>query len=319
MLRLILSAAALLAVFASVSSAAPGCGPSVDRAWARATPGLATTGAAYLSITSPADDRLVGMASPVARSVELHTHIDENGTMRMQEVAGGLVLRANQMVELKPGAAMHLMLIGLNRKLIAGESFPLTLVFEQAGTRDVMVRVERLGATGPSAPPAAAPALRTAKEIGGPFTLVDQNGCTVTDALFRGRYMLVYFGYTHCPDACPTALSTMADTLAELPPEKRAKVQPVFITVDPMRDTQAVMKDYVSSFEDAHIVALTGTQEQVDAALSAYQVRAKRQNRPDGDYAMSHSSTIHIVDPEGRFVGLERPEQLAARLSQLLP
>ena len=88
-----------------------------------------------------------------------------------------------------------------------------------------------------------------ASEIGGPFTLVDQNGQTVTDADFRGKWLLVYFGYTHCPDACPTALGDMAAALGDLDPAKRDKVRVLFISVDPERDTPAVMKDYVEAFD----------------------------------------------------------------------
>jgi cytochrome oxidase Cu insertion factor (SCO1/SenC/PrrC family) len=156
-------------------------------------------------------------------------------------------------------------------------------------------------------------------EIGGPFTLVDQTGRTVTDAEFRGKWLLVYFGYTHCPDACPTALSDMAAALGDLGPAKRDKVQVIFISVDPERDTPAVMRDYVEAFDSAQIVGLTGTMEQVSAAEAAYGVRAQRYGRKDGDYTMSHSSTIDIMDPAGRFVTVMRPEQLGERLAQIVP
>ena len=124
--------------------------PRIDRAWARPTPGAATTGAVYLRIESPTGDRLVGLSSPVAAKAELHTHVEENGAMQMREVEGGLTLPAGQPVELKPGGLLHVMLVGLNRKLRAGDDFPLTLSFDKAGTRDVTVTVERLGAMGPS-------------------------------------------------------------------------------------------------------------------------------------------------------------------------
>jgi protein SCO1 len=155
-------------------------------------------------------------------------------------------------------------------------------------------------------------------EIGGPFTLVDQNGRTVTDEQFRGKWLLVYFGYTHCPDACPTALNDMAVGLSDLDPSKRAKVQAIFISVDPERDTPAVMKDYVEAFDSTNIIGLTGTAEQVRAAEAVYRVRAQRIGRGDGDYSMSHTSTIDIMDPAGRFVTVVRPEQLADRLGQIV-
>lgn len=156
-------------------------------------------------------------------------------------------------------------------------------------------------------------------EIGGQFTLVDQNGRTVTDAQFRGKWLLVYFGYTHCPDACPTALNDMAEALDQLDPAKRQKVQAIFITVDPGRDTPAVMKDYVGAFEGADIVGLTGTPEQVSVAEAAYRVRARRYDRPDGDYVMSHAATIDIMDPDGRFVTMAYPNHIGERLAQLVP
>ena len=155
-------------------------------------------------------------------------------------------------------------------------------------------------------------------EIGGQFTLVDQDGQTVTDAQFRGKWLLVYFGYTHCPDACPTALTNMADALDQIGPSKRQKVQVVFITVDPERDTPAVMKDYVGAFEGANIVALTGTPEQVSVAEAAYRIHARRYERADGDYTMSHAATIDIMDPDGHFVAMAYPERIAERLAELV-
>jgi protein SCO1/2 len=155
-------------------------------------------------------------------------------------------------------------------------------------------------------------------DIGGKFALVDQNGRAVDDSQFRGKWLLVYFGYTHCPDACPTALTNIADALDSLGPEKRQKVQTIFITVDPERDTPSVMKDYVGAFEGANIIGLTGTQEQVDVAEAGYRIRARRYDLPSGDYAMSHAATIDIMDPDGHFVAMARPERIGERLAQLV-
>jgi protein SCO1/2 len=156
-------------------------------------------------------------------------------------------------------------------------------------------------------------------EIGGQFTLVDQNGHTVTDAQFRGKWLLVYFGYTHCPDACPTALTNVADALDKIGPEKRQKVQAIFITVDPERDTPAVMKDYVNAFEGANIIGLTGTAEQIGVAEADYRIQARRYNLPDGEYAMSHAATIDIMDPDGHFVAMAYPDRIGEHLAQLVP
>jgi protein SCO1/2 len=156
--------------------------------------------------------------------------------------------------------------------------------------------------------------------IGGPFRLVDQNGKTVSNTDLEGKWLLVYFGYTHCPDACPTALNDIALALDDLGP-KRSEVQPVFITVDPERDTSAVMKDYVASF-DAPILALTGTPEAIAQAAKNYRVYYAKHPEPGGDYSMDHSSVIYVMDPKGRFTASfthqSTPEEMAARLKKLL-
>jgi protein SCO1 len=156
--------------------------------------------------------------------------------------------------------------------------------------------------------------------IGGPFTLVDGDGRTVTDRAFRGKWMLVYFGYTHCPDACPTALQDMANAL-DLLGDKRQDVAILFITIDPERDTQKVMKDYVAAFE-APIAALTGTPEQIAAAARAYRVYYRKHPEADGGYSMDHSSIIYVMDKQGRFAANftheTPPETIATRLKALM-
>ncbi len=156
--------------------------------------------------------------------------------------------------------------------------------------------------------------------IGGPFKLVDQNGNTVTNTELHGKWLLVYFGYTHCPDACPTALNNIALALADLGAEKSA-VRPVFITVDPERDTAPVMKDYVASF-DAPILALTGSPAAIAQAAKEYRVYYAKHPEAGGDYSMDHSSIIYVMDPKGRFTasftGEDPPAEMAARLKKLL-
>jgi protein SCO1/2 len=157
--------------------------------------------------------------------------------------------------------------------------------------------------------------------IGGPFRLQGGDGKVVTDADFRGRWMLVYFGYTRCPDACPTALQDMANALDGLTPAERAKVAALFITVDPERDTPAVVQDYVRAF-NAPITGLSGTPEQVAAAAKAYRVYYARHPRADGDYEMDHSSIIYVMDPRGEFVANftheTTPDAIAAKLRTLV-
>ena len=159
-----------------------------------------------------------------------------------------------------------------------------------------------------------------ASAIGGPFRLVDQNGKTVTDGDLKGKWSLVYFGYTHCPDACPTALNDISIALDELGP-KRDAVRPVFITVDPERDTAEVLKAYVTSF-DAPIMALTGTPEEIAQAAKEYRVYYAKHPEAGGDYSMDHSSVIYVMDPEGRFTASftheDTPEDIAERLKKLL-
>jgi protein SCO1/2 len=159
-----------------------------------------------------------------------------------------------------------------------------------------------------------------ASAIGGPFRLVDQNGKTVTDADLKGKWSLVYFGYTHCPDACPTALNDISIALDDLG-SQRSAVRPVFITVDPERDTPEVLKSYVTSF-DAPILALTGTPEEIAQAAKGYRVYYAKHPEPGGDYSMDHSSVIYVMDPEGRFTASftheNSPEEIAERLKKLL-
>ena len=165
---------------------------------------------------------------------------------------------------------------------------------------------------------AAGTALTSA--IGGPFQLVDQNGKTVTDADLKGKWSLIYFGYTHCPDACPTALNDISIALSELGP-KRDAVRPVFITVDPERDTPETLKAYVTSF-DAPILALTGTADQVATAAKGYRVYYAKHPEAGDDYSMDHSSVLYVMDPEGRFTASftheSAPEQISERLKKLI-
>ncbi len=139
-------------------------------------------------------------------------------------------------------------------------------------------------------------------KIGGPFTLVDHDGKTRSDGDFRGEHLLIFFGYTYCPDVCPTALSDMALALDELGDEA-AKVRPLFITIDPARDTPERLKTYVANFHP-RLVGLTGSQEAVTAAAKAYRVyfaKSKSEAAP-GEYLMDHTSIIYLMGPDGRYL-----------------
>lgn len=138
--------------------------------------------------------------------------------------------------------------------------------------------------------------------IGGPFTLMGQDGKNVTDADFRGRFMLIYFGYTFCPDVCPTALGSVAAALDQLSPAERAKVAPIFISVDPERDTPAVLKDYVAAFAP-DMVGLTGTPEQLAPVVKSFKVYAAKAKGDDPQaYTMDHSSILYLMGPDGKFL-----------------
>lgn len=158
--------------------------------------------------------------------------------------------------------------------------------------------------------------------IGGPFRLQGGDGRAVTDRDFLGRWMLVYFGFTHCPDACPTGLQTLATALDSLDPAARRQVAVLFITVDPERDTPALMAEYVTAFGPG-ITGLSGTPEQVAAVAKAYRVYyAKRPRAGSEEYDVDHSTIIYLMDPRGRFAANftheTTPEAVAARLRTLL-
>ena len=137
-------------------------------------------------------------------------------------------------------------------------------------------------------------------QIGGEFQLVDHQGRRVTAATYAGRHMLVFFGFTHCPDVCPLALGEVSVALDALGPEAAAKVQPLFVSVDPERDTPAILKDYVAAFDD-RITGLTGTPEEIAAAARAYRVYFKKVPVEGAlGYTMDHSAFVYLMGPDGR-------------------
>jgi protein SCO1/2 len=149
--------------------------------------------------------------------------------------------------------------------------------------------------------------------IGGSFKLIDQNGKPFTDQDLKGKPFLVFFGYTHCPDVCPTTLFEVSELMNALGKDAD-RTNAVFITVDPERDTAAVMKDYLSSF-DPHLIGATGDRKSIDAAEKAYRVYSKKIPAKDGDYSMDHTALIYLMDKDGRFVApfsLKRSPQDAA-------
>lgn len=139
--------------------------------------------------------------------------------------------------------------------------------------------------------------------VGGPFSLVDQNSKPFTEKDLKGKYSLIYFGYTYCPDVCPTELQVMTGALEQLG-DLAKQIQPVFISIDPARDTPAVMKEYVSNFYPG-MIGLTGTPAQIAAVAKEYRVyyaKAAEKGASKDDYTMDHSSIIYLMDPDGKFI-----------------
>jgi len=156
--------------------------------------------------------------------------------------------------------------------------------------------------------------------IGGPFQLTDQHGKAVTDKNLKGKPTLIFFGYTHCPDVCPTSLFEISEVLRAMGKDAD-KVNAVFISVDPERDTPATMKDYLSSF-DPHLEGLSGDPAETAKVITSYRVYAKKVPTKDGDYTMDHTALIYLMDRDGRFVSpfnMKRtPEEAAADLKRYL-
>src|SRR4051812_21082842 len=163
-----------------------------------------------------------------------------------------------------------------------------------------------LAASACSNQPATEPPLKGAA-IGGPFTLVDQNGRTTSDRDFAGRYRIVYFGFSHCPDVCPTDLQKIGAGLSsfeEKNPERGARVQPIFITVDPERDTPAELKPWLAAFHP-RLVGLTGTPEQIAAVAKSYGIIYQKQEvQPGGGYAVNHGRYTYLFGPDNKPIAL---------------
>jgi protein SCO1/2 len=157
-------------------------------------------------------------------------------------------------------------------------------------------------------------------DIGGPFSLIDQNGKPRTNADFRGRYMLIYFGYSNCPDVCPVSLGVIADAVERLGP-LASRVAPIFITVDPERDTPSILKQYLAVFSPK-LIGLTGTAKQIRQVTHEYRVYVARHAAQGGNYTVDHSNIIYLMGPDGRFVAnydeTLGPDGLAAALRKHL-
>lgn len=159
--------------------------------------------------------------------------------------------------------------------------------------------------------------------VGGPFTMLDHNGNTVTESSFGGRKLLIYFGFTFCPDICPTELQALTEMLDMLSAEERAQIQPLFVTVDPERDTPEKMKEYLSNFH-GDFIGLTGSPEQVAAALKGWRIYWQRVDDPStqGGFTYDHSALTYVMDENNTYLahfsfGTE-PDAMAEKLRRFL-
>jgi protein SCO1/2 len=156
--------------------------------------------------------------------------------------------------------------------------------------------------------------------IGGPFRLVDQEAKPITDQDLKGKPFLVFFGFTHCPDICPTTLFEVSEILRSLGKDAD-RVRALFVTVDPERDTAEKMKDYLSSF-DPHLIGVTGDPASIAAMNKAYRVYSKKVPLEGGGYTMDHTAIVYLMDKEGRFVApfnmKRKPQEAAADLRRYL-
>ena len=176
-----------------------------------------------------------------------------------------------------------------------------------------------------AAPPAVPPVVQgnlAGASLGGPFTLINQDGQTVRDRDFAGRWRLVYFGYAFCPDVCPTDLALIGRGLKAFEAKDAAlgaRVAPIFITIDPQRDTPATLKPFVAAFHP-RLVGLTGTAAQIDAVTKAFGVYAKRMDTGDPEnYLMDHSAMVYLFDPDGKPVAFLPHQGLSAQaITELL-
>ena len=160
----------------------------------------------------------------------------------------------------------------------------------------------------------------TGGQVGGPFSLSDQFGNVVTDESLKGKPTIIFFGFTHCPEVCPTTLAEMSDVLQALGSDAE-KVNTVFVSVDPERDTKELLKDYLAAF-DPRIIGLSGTVEEINSVAKAYRVYFKKVPLEDGDYTMDHTAIVYLMDKDGNFIAplptKAGPEKAADSIRKLL-
>jgi len=277
---------------------------TIAEPFALATTPDATAAAGYMRIeNSGDDDRLVAATAEIADRVAIEEASITDGMTTVLPVAEGLDVAGESTLQLRPGS-FRLNFEGLRRALREGESFSGTLTFEKAGTLKITYRVGEYVAS-----------------IGGHFALTDQNGAPLSDADLNGKPYAIFFGYTHCPDVCPTTLFELSQALAKLGADSD-KLRVVFVTVDPARDTPQFLKEYLSAF-DSRIVGLTGSEADIAVTAKTFHVFYQKVLAEEGtDYTMDHSATIMLMGADGKFVGMisygEGRDKMLAKLRRLV-
>jgi protein SCO1/2 len=278
---------------------------SVGQAWSRATPPGVSVGVAYFEITNGgAADALLAVSSPVAERAEMHSTTMAGGLMEMREVHF-VDVPAKGRVVFEPGG-LHVMLVNLEKPLIEGTRVPLTLVFRHAGKVSVAAVVQGVAGGAPVANALPHDGYRLATwpaHAGSPnFALRDADDRARTLVDYRGRVVVVFFGFVHCPDVCPAELFKLASAMKQLGALAN-RVRVVFITLDPERDTREVLRSYVAAF-DPRFIGLTGTPAQIDRAAGSFFVEYARVGS-GSDYTIDHSSSTFVLDATGhlRLVG----------------
>jgi protein SCO1/2 len=310
LLRFLLAAWLLAAAVAGAaevdSRIAPAADPassgsiSVVGAWSRSTAPGASVGVVYFEVinTGPTDT-LLTIECPAAERVEMHATARADGIMKMRQVAS-VDIPARGRLSFQPGG-LHAMLIGIKQPLKEGGRLPLTLVFRGAGKLRFEAAIQGLGTMNPAAaaPPPAdfrlavwpqraeSPALRLSDFDGRPRRLAD----------YRGRVLVIFFGFVRCPDACPAELFKLALAMKRLGPLSE-HMQVLFVTLDPQRDTPQVLKSYVTAF-DPRFVGLTGSTAEIDRAAMSFYVEYARVGR-GADYSIDHSTSTFVLDAHGR-------------------
>jgi protein SCO1 len=302
-------AAEVDARIAPAADAASSGSITVVGAWSRSTAPGASVGVVYFEVINagPADT-LLAIECPAAEHAEMHATARADGIMKMRPVVS-VDIPAGGRLSFQPGG-LHAMLIGIKQPLTEGGRLPLTLVFRRAGKLRFEAVIQGLGATSPppvtnppparaAAPPptdfrlavwpqsAESPALR----------LFDFDGRARQFADYRGRVLVLFFGFVRCPDACPAELFKLALVMKRLGPLSE-HMQVLFVTLDPERDTPKVLKSYVTAF-DPRFVGLTGSTADIDRAAMSFYVEYARVRR-GADYSIDHSTSTFVLDAHGR-------------------